>query len=70
MPAVPVSGDDDKKPKKNQVIPHNVTGSKIHYNYCIVVSAQKRGKSGKVYTLKLESENYPVVDKVYSILSA
>ena len=70
MPAGPISGNDDKKIKKNAVIPMSVSGAKIHYNYCLVVSAQKRASSGKVYTLKLESENYPVIDKVYSILSA
>jgi hypothetical protein len=63
--AGPVSGD--KSIKNKSVLP--VGGAKISYNYLIVISAQKRGK-GKVSTLKLESENYPIIDKVYSILSA
>ena len=32
------------------VVPASVSGSKISYNYLIVISAQKRGKN-KVYTL-------------------
>ncbi len=51
------------------MVPVSVSGSKISYNYLIVIASQRTGKS-KVQTLKLESENYPIVDKVFSILNA
>jgi hypothetical protein len=46
-----------------------MSGAKVQYNYLLIVQAAKRLGSNKILTLKLETEDYPIVDKVYSILS-
>ena len=46
--------------------------SKVQYKYCIVVHSSKKDMAvvGKAINLKLDCDGYPVVDKVYSILSS
>ena len=38
-------------------------GERVHWKYHLQITAKKRG-------FKVESENYPIIDKVYSILSS